>query len=127
MEAKQKIDLVERYVAAYNARDLDAILALYAPEATMEDPVGSPPQKGGEAISALYRTGFEMGVRLELEGRVRCAGDSAVFPLRARTEKSVLYVIDLFEFDAAGKVKRMRAYWGPENLVGEMDLKIPTR
>ena len=122
MDHAQKVKVVEGYVAAYNARDLPAILALYAPEATMEDPVGDPPARGPEEIGALYQKGFEMGVVLELDGAIRSAAQAVVFPLCARTESSQLYIIDLFEFDAAGQVSQMKAYWSRDNLVGEMDI-----
>src|SRR5262249_45064851 len=122
MDAAARIKLAHDYVAAYNAADLGAVLALYAPDATMEDPVGSEPARGVEAISALYRLGSAMGVQLELEGPVRCAGNSVAFAMVGRTARGRLYIIDVFDLTPAGKIGRMRAYWGPENLVGEMDL-----
>ena len=122
MKNSRKIEIVEGYVAAYNARDLEAILDMYGPGATMEDPVGEPPISGEEAIGAMYRTGFEMGLRLELDGRVRCAGNAAAFPLCASTDTSKLYIIDVFEFSEAEKVQRMRAYWSRDNLIGDLDL-----
>lgn len=122
MDAPGKRKLVENYVAAYNAADLEAILALYEPDGSMEDPVGGEPQRGAEAIGALYRMGFEMGIQLELEGPVRCAGSAVAFAICARTDKGRLYVIDVFELSKADKIQRMRAYWGPDNLIGEMDL-----
>lgn len=123
MDAAAKIKLAEDYISAYNAADLGAMLALYAPDASMEDPVGSEPARGVEAISALYRLGFEMGVKLELEGPVRCAGNALAFAMCARTARGRLYIIDVFDLTPAGRIARMRAYWGPENLVGEMDLQ----
>ena len=38
--------VVQRYVAALNAGDLDGIVALFADDATVEDPVGSEPRCG---------------------------------------------------------------------------------
>ncbi len=126
MDAAGKIKLVESYVAAYNAADLEAMLALFAPDASMEDPVGAEPQRGREAIAALYRLGFEMGIQLALEGPVRCTASAVAFPMCARTAKGRLYIIDVFDLSPAGKIQRMRAYWGPENQIGEMDLVIPS-
>jgi steroid Delta-isomerase len=122
MDAQGQMKVVESYIAAYNAADLPAMLALYAPGASMEDPVGSAAVRGTEAIAALYRTGFEMGIRLELEGPVRCAGSSVAFAMSARTATGRLSIIDVFDLDAEGRIERMRAYWGPANLVGEMKL-----
>jgi len=122
MEAKEMRSAVEAYVAAYNRSDMDFMLGLYAPDATMEDPYGSPPARGHEAIAGLYQMGFDLGLTLELEGSVRLAGNAAVFPLRVSAAKGTLYVIDLMEFSDAGKVQRMRAYWGPENLEGDLGI-----
>jgi len=105
--------IAERYVAAYNAHDIDAMLDLYAEGGTMEDPVGSPVAEGKEAIAARYREGFEMGVVIELDGAIRCAGDSVAFPLRTVMEPRI-FIIDVFDLDAEGRIERMRAYWSPE-------------
>jgi len=125
MDDAARIKVALDYIAAYNAADLDAILALYAPDASMEDPVGGEPVRGVEAISALYRMGFEMGVQLELEGPVRATGNAVAFAICGRTARGRLYIIDVFDLTPAGKIARMRAYWGPDNLVGEMDLAVP--
>jgi steroid delta-isomerase len=122
MDHATMVKVVESYVAAYNAADIEGVLGLYAAEASMEDPVGEPPARGREAIRALYQSGFDMGITLELEGRVRTAAGSAVFPLCATSGDSKLYIIDLFEFDEEGKVVRMKAYWSRDNLVGDMDV-----
>jgi ketosteroid isomerase-like protein len=50
---------VHAYVAALNAGDLDAIVALYADDASVEDPVGStsPPLQGaGIGFAAARRS-----------------------------------------------------------------------
>jgi steroid delta-isomerase len=88
----------------------------------MEDPFGMPPARGTDALTALYEQGFEMGISLELDGRARCAGNAVAFPLCASTPTSKLYIIDVFEFSDEGKIEKMRAYWSPEDVEGEMDL-----
>jgi len=123
MDHDEMVRTAERYVAAYNARDADAILALYAPGATMEDPVGSPPACDPEAIRGLYELGFDMGIEMELDGRIRTAPGHVAVPLRARSASGTLYVIDIFELDEQGRIVRMRAIWSPANLEGEMDVQ----
>ncbi len=122
MKNGEKVAVVERYVAAYNARDMETVLALYRDDATMEDPVGSAPAVGKEALAALYQQGFDMGVTLELDGRIRCGGSAAAFPMIGTTDGGKLYIVDIFEFDESGKVEGMRAYWSPDDVEGEMDL-----
>lgn len=123
MEHAEMVKVVEGYVSAYNNQDFDGILSMYAAGATMEDPVGSPPARGEDAIRALYKMGFDMGITVELDGRIRTAAENAVFPLCATSESGKLYIIDHFEFDDAGKVVHMRAFWSLENLEGEMDVR----
>lgn len=68
---------VHAYVAALNAGDLDAIVALYADDASVEDPVGSTPLVGTEAIRAFYARSTAMPLQVTLDGEVRVAGNSA--------------------------------------------------
>ena len=123
MNHAEKVKIVESYVSAYNSQDFEGVLSIYADDATMEDPVGTPPAKGEEAIRALYKMGFDMGITVELEGRIRTAAEFAVFPICATSESGKLYVVDEFEWNAEGKVIHMRAFWSPENLEGEMDTR----
>jgi steroid delta-isomerase len=123
LSAGEKREIVERYIAAYNRRDTAAILALYDPKAMMEDPIGLPPAVGHTAIAGLYQMGFDMGVTISHDGAVRLAGNEAAFPLLASTPTSKLHVIDVFEFGRGGKIVRMRAYWGPDNLEGDLAVR----
>jgi steroid Delta-isomerase len=116
---EEKKSAVERYLASVSAGDIDGIVSLYAEDATLEDPVGSTPVRGHEAIRAFYERATKMGIRLEPTGPVRIAGSEAAFPFRVTTvggPKMTIDVIDVFRFDEAGKVREMRAYWGKENM-----------
>ena len=53
MENEQKIATVKRYIDALSNDDFDAIKDIYADNATIEDPVGSEPNEGIEAILAF--------------------------------------------------------------------------
>ncbi len=115
--------IVSRYIAAYNARDAQSILALYDANATMSDPIGLPPAVGHKAIAGLYQMGFDMNVSIAHDGVVRCAGSSVAFPLVATSPTSRLEVIDVFDFGSDGKIVQMRAYWGPDNLQGDLAVR----
>jgi steroid delta-isomerase len=115
--------IVSRYIAAYNARDVQSILSLYDPKATMSDPIGLPPAVGHKAIAGLYQMGFDMNVSIAHDGAVRCAGSSVAFPLIASSPASRLEVIDVFDFGKNGKIVQMRAYWGPDNLQGDLAVR----
>ncbi len=118
--AADKIEAVEAYIAAYGRGDLDGVVAVFAEHAIVEDPVGSPPLVGKAAIRDFMAVGIAMGAKLTLEGPIRCAGDFAAFPfvvtLDIEGRATRIEVIDVFRFDADGKVAEMRAFFGPENM-----------
>lgn len=110
--------LMQRYVELVDAGDIDGILAMYAEDATVEDPVGQAPLRGIEAIGAFYRQGLgNMEVRATQTGPVRatCDGQGAM-PFRVAFAGQVLEVIDVMAFDERGLVKSMKAYWSEINL-----------
>ena len=112
--------IVDRYLAAINAGDMEAVMELYADDASVEDPAGTEPKRGDEILQ-FYNNAFAGGAKVELTGPVRISEKAAAFPFRAeitRTDGPVIIVdvIDIFEFDSAGKVARMIAYFGPANM-----------
>jgi steroid Delta-isomerase len=113
---------VNAYVAAFEAGSADQVAALYAADATVEDPIGSPIHKGREAIRAFYAESMKTGAKLKLEGPVRVAGDYAVFPFSVNLNydggHKRIDVIDTFRFNEANEVVEMRAFWGPTNMHG---------
>lgn len=115
------VSVVERYVEAFANGDPEAVVALFAEDATVEDPIGSPAHRGHDAIRAFYTASMATGAKLKLEGPVRTAADHAAFAfsvtLNYGGEKRV-DVIDTFRFGADGKVVEMRAYFGPANMHG---------
>ena len=119
----QRIDLVARYIAAFNRADVEAILSFYHPRATMEDPVGYEPAKGHASIRAVYAGGFRQGVTLALDGAVRIAADAIAFPVEARTATAKLWSVNVFDLSQDGLILRMRAYWGPSNVEGAISVR----
>jgi len=111
---------VQAYVAALNTGNLEAIVALYADDATVEDPVGSAPIRGREAIRAFYAKSLALPLQVALEGEIRVAGLECAFPFSVAFEwqgqRSVFRPIDTFRFDEQGRIVQMRAYFGPTNI-----------
>ncbi len=117
MEASEKIAAVHKYVEAFETADINLIRELYADDAVVEDPVGTDPYEGMEAILAFYEPSLQAGAKLELTGSPRCTGNAVAFPFRAVIGTMKIEIIDVFEFDDDGKIVSMKAYWGPENSV----------
>jgi len=111
---------VRAYIRALNAADLDAIVSLYADDAVVEDPVGSPPKRGLSEIRAFYASSLQMQLQVELEGEVRAVGNEAAFAFSvsfdAQGRRTTIRPIDLFRFDAAGRITAMRAFFGAANI-----------
>ena len=112
----------DQYLQAVNNQELEAILALYADDAVVEDPVGSEPLHGKEAIRAFYTRVVASGAKGERTGSVRVAGDDVAFAFVLTLPGMRIEVIDTFCLNADGLIVAMRAYWGPLNTsTGEAD------
>lgn len=119
-QQQQMIDTVHAYVRALNAGDLDAIVALYAEGATVEDPVGSPPKVGHAAIRDFYAISTSIKIVMALEGEIRVAANACAFAFSVSFthagKPTTIRPIDVFEFDAAGRISSMRAYFSAPNI-----------
>lgn len=113
---------VHAYVEAFAKGDPDLAVAIFAEDAVVEDPIGTPQRIGHAAIREFYVASMATGAKLVLDGPVRVAANHAAFafhvPLHFDGKDMEIHVIDTFAFDADGKVKEMKAYFGPGNMHG---------
>ncbi|MCB1615058.1 MAG: nuclear transport factor 2 family protein [Pseudomonadales bacterium] len=108
---EQMIASVQGYIKAVSTGDASFIDQLYADNARVEDPVGFEPKTGKASIAAFYASAFKMSVSLELAGPVCCAANCAAFPFTLSMQGMNIDVVDVFEFNEAGQVVSMKAYW----------------
>jgi steroid delta-isomerase len=96
------------------------IAALYAENATLEDPVGSEPRVGKAAITEFYGA-LEGGSQETELLTLRVSGSSAAFHFRVVTpvgdQVYEVEPIDVMTFDADAKITSMRAFWSPADLI----------
>lgn len=111
-----KTPQVQKYIEAFATKNVDLIRELFAADAVLEDPVGSEPLHGIEAIAQFYTNTFQAGVTLQVTEQERVAGNSIAFSFNVIGEGFTISPIDVFELNAEGKIVSMRAYWGPENM-----------
>ncbi|MEV6275045.1 nuclear transport factor 2 family protein [Nocardia sp. NPDC051832] len=114
-------NVVEQYVKLVGSGPTEDIVQLYAPDATVEDPIGTEPRQGHDAIREFYDVIANLDRATELHAEtVRIAGNHAAFMFSLVTkfgdQKFTLAPIDVMEFDDAGKIIRMRAYWSQEDM-----------
>ena len=81
LENADMIAAVHRYVEAFDKADLEIIRDIYAEDAVLEDPVGTEPKHGMEAILGFYGPSLS-AARLELTGAPRCAGNCVAWKAR---------------------------------------------
>lgn len=114
-------DVVEQYVKLVGSGTTEDIVQLYAPDATVEDPIGTEPRQGHAAIREFYDVIANLDRESQLHAEtVRIAGNHAAFLFTLVTkfgdQKFTLSPIDVMEFDDAGKIISMRAYWSQEDM-----------
>lgn len=113
---------VHAYVDGFAKGDPAIISALFAEDATVEDPIGSPIRHGRTAIHAFYTESMQTGAKLTINGPIRVGADHAAFAFSVNlhfggSDKRV-DVIDTFRFNDNNEITEMRAFWGPGNMHG---------
>lgn len=119
---EQVRDVFARYARALCEGDTSALVALFAPDGTLEDPIGSEPCRGHEAIGQFFQRGFDAtGGRILFrpEGPVRVNGRHAACAFVATCDKAnppfEVDTLDIARFDAQGLIESMVAILGPTN------------
>lgn len=108
---------LQTYIDAFNAGDAAAISGLYADDAVVEDPVGNPPLNGRAAIEEFYTNAIAGGAKLSLDGPIRGShGDRAAMAFTVDVPGMRIRAIDVMTFGADGRIIRMEAHWGPDDI-----------
>ena len=107
-----KLDLVHAYLAAYAARDLAVVEAMFADAITLRD--WKVRVTGKAAALAETRKNFESVDSLAIEvlaAYERDAGAASELKIVVNG-RDILHVVDMFDFDAEGRITAIRAYIG---------------
>jgi steroid Delta-isomerase len=110
---------VKRYLELAAEGKVDDIVALYAEDGTVEDPVGGEVHIGSEAIRGFYSMIPKGDNATELY-TLRALGQEAAFYWALTVElggnRLQIEIISTMTFNGDGKIASMKAYWGPENM-----------
>jgi|SRR6185437_9281451 len=109
--------LVNRYAAAVTARDVDAVVALFADDAVQRDPASAPPNVGRDAIRTFFGNAVDAstGTDFTVTG-VHTAGDAVAFNFSVVAKLGdagamTISGIEVFTVGADGRIATMTAYW----------------
>ena len=109
-------DTVNRYAELLGSGSADEITALYSPDASVEDPVGSSVRRGHAQIHELYSRVEKQTRTVELLS-VHINGDEAAFLARLTVVtggvRTSIDGIDVMTFDEQARIRSMRAFWAP--------------
>lgn len=110
------------YVAKFSAHDRDAWLALFADDATQEDPVGAPVNTGHEAIGTFWDNTHALGdLALEVTDEPIVLEGEALLFIRVLVghgpeRMTVPRIVDHISFAGDGRIQSLRAFWDPSSM-----------
>ncbi|MET0701056.1 MAG: nuclear transport factor 2 family protein [Mycobacterium sp.] len=113
-------EIVKRYLDTVLTGTADDIAALYADDATLEDPVGGGEVHiGRQAIAGFYKALETADTAVELL-QLRVGGHEAAFifaiTVTAGETKMRIEPIETMVFNGEGKIASMKAYWSPDDI-----------
>jgi len=109
------------YVDRMNAGDAAGLTALFAPDARIEDPVGTEP-KFGDAIATWFADAAAFDTRIDLVDPVRGShADRAAMAFVVEftppgSPRMRIHSLDVCTFDALGRITKLEGYWGPDDI-----------
>jgi steroid delta-isomerase len=110
---------VNRYLDLVAKGQPDEVAALYADDATVEDPVGGEVHIGRQAIRGFYGAIENAKAQTEVFA-LRALGNEAAFhwtlSLDFGGSGMRIDIISTMTFDEDGKIASMKAYWGQDNV-----------
>lgn len=108
---------VQRYLDTAANGSADDVAALYAEDATLEDPVGGGEVHiGRQAIAGFYKNVEGVDVTTEMLS-FRAGGTEAAFVFAITVGGAMrIEPIEVMTFNAEGLITSMKAYWGPANI-----------
>lgn len=114
--AQPAVDAVRNHVRHWNSMDRAAWVRLFSPDVVFEDPVGSAPKHGIEAVHRSWDRSFTPGRRWTLHPeRVVGGGSEAAVVMRNEGDlagrKVQVDSVEVFQVDATGLIIRVRAFF----------------
>jgi len=123
----QPTEMLQRYLAACERRDIQDIAACFAPDAVIRDPLGE--QAGLANIRAYFESIYADLASLAFQtGPVSWCGASCAVSWKGQAQRhdgtQLIYEgIDVFTFDDDHRIAKLWAFWIPDDLLGSDNIK----
>lgn len=109
-------ELAETSLRLTKERDRDGWLALFAPDALVEDPVGGGQRQGIDAIAEFYDTTISTveSFDYEIERSYLCGGEVAMvirFAIVAAGVQLDMDVVNIYAATDDGRLQSLRSFW----------------
>ncbi len=113
---------VQKHSEFWNARDQESWSAIFAADVVFEDPVGSAPKYGPDAVRKEWERSLTPGREWRLvPDRIVVCGDEAAVVMRnegnLHGREVVVESLEVWKVDAEGLVISVRAFFEPDPTV----------
>lgn len=126
LSPKQISDAINRYFAAWSSLDPSAYVACFDEHAVVHDPYGSTPHKGASALREFFGgiAHAIQDVSIQADSVYAASNRAAVVFQGKAIGKNLKPVevagIDVFEFNEAGRITALWAYWDPAAVLAKL-------
>lgn len=124
--SEQTEAVIEEVFAGLAAFDVQRVVNHFAPDAVVEDPVGTPPIQGKEAIAAYLGTFpvlFSEVKLYSLDVKVRGQEAAVKWRLRFKTKAGNVFFLDgigIFKFNEEGKITSEREFFDLDYFLAQL-------
>ena len=119
--------LIQQYFAAISsANKVEGMVACFAEHSTSYEPVGGPALQGHAGLRQFFQGIADLFAEVELTADfISINGNEAAVKWTGRgvgkNNRAVTFEgIDLFEFNAEGKIQSLRGYWNPVAMLAQL-------
>lgn len=114
-DARYIRELILAYLDSFATKNIEGRLALFAPDASFEDPVGAKPLVGRDALRAFWTSSAGLDIAATLKRIAICANE-ACYEFEAQlqagaADRARVLCFETLKVDSNGLIAQMRAYF----------------
>ena len=119
--------MAETFRSAVESKDIDRIMARFAPDAVLHSPVTFQPFEGPDAIRGLISILLEVFQDFAYTDELDAKDGTKALVFRARVGKRDLEGLDLLRFDASGLIRDLTVMVRPRSALEALLAEVGSR